>query len=233
MLAAKAETKYLTNMPSDILNEFGLTKTLLTRRETIYLKHVLKNIFLYGNEEWLNGKLDMLQFKSQFKYFQYITDKLRGIYKLPRDYTLDDVDKVVKLKRMSFCKMVEMYKQLNPIIVLDFDRTITNKKFHSLYTYLADDLGLKIIINSANPSEETIVKYLEKHRLTAPYQIFANKGKKKKIVRLKDIASRNLDKIIFYIDDEKEYLDYGCMLFMYCYEYTKSGKIYNRTIFQK
>jgi hypothetical protein len=32
VLAAKAETKYLTGMPSDILNEFGLTKTLLTRR---------------------------------------------------------------------------------------------------------------------------------------------------------------------------------------------------------
>jgi len=39
------KTEYLTNMPTDILNEYGLTKTLLTRRETIYLKHVLKNIF--------------------------------------------------------------------------------------------------------------------------------------------------------------------------------------------
>lgn len=36
---------YLTDMPTDILNKYGLTKTLLTRRETIYLKHVLKKYF--------------------------------------------------------------------------------------------------------------------------------------------------------------------------------------------
>lgn len=49
------KTEYLTNMPTDILNEYGLTKTLLTRRETIYLKHVLKNIFIYGDEEYLKS----------------------------------------------------------------------------------------------------------------------------------------------------------------------------------
>lgn len=224
---------YLTDMPTDILNKYGLTKTLLTRRETIYLKHVLKNIFHYADEEWLNEKLNMMQFKSQFKYMQFVTDKLRGIYKLPRDYFIEDVDTIVKEKRDSLFKMIDLYKQLNPLIVLDFDKTITNLKFHTLYEYLSDNLGMDIVINSANPDEKIITNYLIKHKLALPKKIFANKGKKKKIVRLKDIAYKNSNKIIFYIDDEKEYLDYGCLLFMYCYEYTKNGKLRSRTIFQK
>lgn len=225
------ESNYLVNLPTDIINDYGLSKTLLTRRETIYLKHILKNIFIYGSEQELEEKLQMLQFKSLFQYFGFITNKLRAIYKLPRNYKIDDANKLVKPRRNNFLRMLEIYKDLKPIIIVDFDKTITNKKFHSLYSYLANDY--QVIINSANPMQDVIEKYLETHDLSIPKYIFANKGKKKKIVKLKDIAYNNLDKIIFYIDDEPEYLDYGCLISMYCYEYTKEGKIHNHTIFKK
>jgi len=228
----KVETAYLTDMPNDIINEYGLSKTLLTRRDTIYLKHVMKNIFLYGNEYELEEKLEMLQFKSLFKYIEFLTNKLRMIYKIPRNVLYDDVDIIVKTPRSHFIDNLELYKQLNPLVVLDFDHTITNKRFHTLYNYLTNN-NYKIIINSANPNQEAMESYLNKYNLSKPYKIYANKGKKKKIVNLKAIAYSNIRKPIFFIDDEREYLEYGCLLLMYCYRYAKSGKMYNTTIFQK
>lgn len=223
--------EYLTNMPTDVLNTYGLTKTLLTRRETIYLKHIMKNIFIYGDENMINEKLEMLQFKSLFQYMGFITNKLRGIYKLPRDYKTDNVDNIVKQNKDSFFRILDLYKEIKPIIVLDFDGIITNIKFHSLYNYIVNDYT--VIINSANPQEQVIKDYLTKHELKMPKTIYANKGKQKKIIRLKDIASHYQNRILFYIDDEEEYLDYGCLLCMYCYKYSKDGKIYNHTIFKK
>lgn len=225
------ELHYLTNMPTDLLNEYGLTKTLMTRRETIYLKHILKNIFIYGNEEDLNKKLQMLQFDSLFQYIGFLTNKLRAIYKIPRGYITEDADNIVKQRRESFFKTLELYRDLKPIIVLDFDKTITNKRFHSLYKYIINDFH--VIINSANPQKDVIEKYLINNDLHMPRIIYANKGKQRKIVRLKNIASTYQNRVVFYIDDEEEYLDYGVLLTMYCYRYTGDGKIYNHTIFQK
>jgi hypothetical protein len=225
------QNTYLTNIPTNICNKYGLTKTLLTRRETIYFKHIMKNLFIYGNEEELNEKLQMLQFKSLFQYIGFLTNKLRAIYKIPREYYFEDIDKIVKQRRESFFKMLELYRDLNPIIILDFDRTITNKKLHPLYNYIINDFN--VIINSANPQKDIIEKYLDRYKLKRPNAIYANKGKQKKIVRLKSIVTNNQNRIIFYIDDEEEYLDYGVLLTMYCYKYSRDGKIYNYTIFKK
>ena len=142
------QNTYLTNIPTNICNKYGLTKTLLTRRETIYFKHIMKNLFIYGNEEELNEKLQMLQFKSLFQYIGFLTNKLRAIYKIPREYYFEDVDKIVKQRRESFFKMLELYRDLNPIIILDFDRTITNKRLHPLYNYIINDFN--VIINRSN-----------------------------------------------------------------------------------
>jgi len=223
---------YLTNMPTDIINTYGITKTLLTRRETIYLKHIMKNVFIYGNEEELNEKIKIMQFDSLFQYLGFLTNKLRAIYKLPRNYITNDADNIVKQCRNSFFKVLDgLYKDLKPIIILDFDKTITNKNFHSLYNYIINDYY--VIINSANPQKDVIENYLIKNNLPMPRVIFANKGKQRKIVRLKSIAFKNQQRVIFYIDDEEEYLSYGMLLTMYCYKYTKDGKILNYTIFQK
>lgn len=226
------QTKYLTNMPTEILNEYGLNKTLITRRETIYLKHILKNVFIYGNEKDLLQKLEMLQFKSLFEYMGFITNKIRAIYKIPRQYIYDSSDRIVKQRRESFIDTLDLYKSLNPIIILDFDKTITNAKFHTLYKYFKE-MKFKIIVNSANPQKEIIKNYFDKNDLQQPEIIYSNKGKQRKITRLKNIVIGNMNKPIFYIDDEIEYLQYGVLLGCYCYQYTKNGKIKNYTGFLK
>lgn len=227
----KMDNNYLTGMPSKVFNRHGISKTLLTRKETIYMKHVFKNLFVYNDENQLNEKLGMMNM-NLFQYMQFTTNKMRGTYKITRDFVIDPIDDVVKTERDSFFKFFELYEQLRPIVVLDFDKTITNKKFHSLYMWLSER-NCRIYVNSANPQKQVIEKYFENYNLPKPNQIFSNKGKRKKITSLKNIALQNQRKPIFYIDDEVDYLDFGVMLFMYCYEYRKNGKIYSHTFFEK
>ena len=123
-------------------------------------------------------------------------------------------------------------KSTTPVVVVDFDKTITNRKFHSLYRWFAEE-GISVFINSANPSEEVIESYLKKEGLPKSQEIFANKGKRAKIIRLKSIASKYISRPRFFIDDELEYLLYGNLLCYQCYRYTSSGKIKSETMFLK
>lgn len=222
---------YLTGMPTELCNKHGLSKTLLTRRETIRLKHLMKSLFVYQifSEEELAGYLDMMQFRGLMSYITFLTNQLRGIYKVTREFAFDDADEIVKVDKDSMIDLLRVYKAASPIVVLDFDRTITNKKFHSLYRWLCEE-GFSIFINSANPMESVILSYLEKWDLPKPQRIYANKGKKKKIVKLKVIADKFIERPRFYIDDELEYLKYGNMLFFQCYQYTGNGRILNKTL---
>jgi hypothetical protein len=231
-----SEVAYLTNLPTDICNTYGLSKVLLTRRETIRLKHLQKNLFVYNNQPNIKEYLQMMNFKSEWKYFEFLTNQLRGIYKFPREFVVTDedggCDNIVKQRKESFFDTLKIYKNANPLVILDFDKTITNKKFHSLYHWLFEN-KFNVVINSANPQKDVIKNYLHKHELEVPSVIYANKGKKAKIVNLKVLKVKNHDRPVFYIDDEQEYLLYGNLLFMLCYQYTGGGKIKINSIYEK
>ena len=201
---------YLTDMPTDICNKYGLSKTLLTRRETIRLKHLMKSLFVYRifTEEQLDLLFKTMQFKGLMSYIEFLSNQLRGIYKITREFEATDADDIVKE---------------------DKARTITNKHFHTLYRWLCEE-GFTIFINSANPSEETIRSYLVKYELKMPSRIYANKGRVKKIVQLKVIASKWIERPRFCIDDELDCLMYGNLLFYQCYQYTSGGKIKSKTL---
>ncbi len=222
---------YLTDMPTDICNKYGLSKTLLTRRETIRLKHLMKSLFVYRifTEEQLDLLFKTMQFKGLMSYIEFLSNQLRGIYKITREFEATDADDIVKEDKASMIDLLRMYKTANPIVVIDFDRTITNKHFHTLYRWLCEE-GFTIFINSANPSEETIRSYLVKYELKMPSRIYANKGRVKKIVQLKVIASKWIERPRFCIDDELDYLMYGNLLFYQCYQYTSGGKIKSKTL---
>lgn len=222
---------YLTGMPSELCNKHGLSKTLLTRRETIRLKHLMKSLFVYRifTDEELDEYFNVMQFKGLMSYITFLTNQLRGIYKITREFRFDDADGIVKADKDSMIDLLRMYKKSDPIVVVDFDRTITNKKFHPLYRWLSEE-GLSIFINSANPVQSTITDYLKKWDLPMPQRVYANRGKKKKIVQLKCIADKFIERPRFYIDDEIEYLQYGNLLFYHCYQYTSSGRILNKTL---
>lgn len=222
---------YLTGMPTDVCNKYGLSKTLLTRRETIRLKHLMKSLFVYRvfTEEEFGALLSMMQFRGLMSYIEFLTNQLRGIYKITREFEASDANDIVKEDKGSMIDLLQMYKTASPIVVIDFDKTITNKRFHTLYRWLCEE-GFSIFINSANPSEDVIRSYLEKHDLPIPTHIYANKGKQKKIVQLKVISAKWIERPRFYIDDELDYLAYGNLLFYQCYQYTAGGKIKSKTL---
>ena len=234
MVMVRMDSDYLTNMPTDICNKYGLSKTLLSRRETIRLKHLMKTLFVYRvfEESELLSYLRTMQFKGLMSYVSFLTNQLRGIYKITREFFCGEADMIVKSDRGSMIDLLKVYKAANPIIVIDFDKTITNKKFHPLYRWLCEE-GFTIFINSANPDESSIASYLEKWGLDVPKRIYANKGKQKKIVQLKVIAGKQIECPKFYIDDEMEYLLYGNLLFFHCYQYTKDGRILSKTLYIK
>lgn len=78
--------KYLTDIPIDVVN-YGFSKVLLVRKETIHLKHILTEIFSRKTidiEQYLCN-IDM----SLMLYLENITTRLRKIYKFPRKYDID------------------------------------------------------------------------------------------------------------------------------------------------
>ena len=227
---------YLTGLPTEICNEYGLSKILLTRRETIRLKHLQKNLFVYKNQPKIEEYLHMMQFKGDWQYFEFLTNQLRGIYKFPREFEVSEeiggCDSIVKQRKESFFNTLLMYKAANTIVILDFDKTVTRNKFHTLYQWLTVN-NFTVFINSANPQKEVMQNYFLKNDLNLPARIYANKGKQAKIVNLKVLKTRFYDRPTFYIDDEEEYLLYGNLLFMMCYQYTADGKIKISTIYEK
>jgi hypothetical protein len=216
---------YLTNMPSDVLNNYGLTKTLLTRRETIFLKHVLKNTFVYGSEKEFEEILTTLKFKSPFEYMSYMTNRLRGIYKLPRHYAVENVDDIVKQSRHSFFKTIELYAKVDPVFVLDYSSVVMNKQFHPVYTHLAKNFRTIIVSDKIGRSE--VECYLAENGLPLTRHIFG----KNKITRLRNIGFTYTKKVLFYLDDDNRCLNLATILAMHCYRYQADGKVYSHTGF--
>lgn len=221
------ENQYLTDMPRDLVT-YGICKTLMVRRETIYLKHILKNIFIY-NFEHRQEILDNLNFSDPFVYFEFLTNKLRMIYKLSRHFEYDP-NIIVKLDRNSIVPICELYQQLNPLFIVDFDKTLTKKQFHKWYSVLCR--SGQVVVNSANPDEERISNYINKHDLPRPKKICANPGVKKKITRLKNLCFNNMTRPQFCFDDEAYFLDHAIFLGMYAYQ-IRNGKLHSYTFFRK
>jgi len=209
----------------------NIQKVLLTRRESIRMKHLMKNLFVYEvlQQDELLTKLTFLQFKGLFHYIAFLTNQLRGVYRITRKYNYDPMNMIVKQDAGSLIDTLKVYKAAHPVVVLDFDRTITNQKFHSLYNWLTHE-GFSLAINTANPDYAVIETYLDKWNLQRPSRIYCNKGKQKKLVNLKVIAMKFTERPLFYIDDELEYLEYANLLFYQCYQYTNNGRIIHKSL---
>lgn len=89
-------------------------------------------------DEELDEYFNVMQFKGLMSYITFLTNQLRGIYKITREFRFDDADGIVKADKDSMIDLLRMYKKSDPIVVVDFDRTITNKKFHPLYRWLSE-----------------------------------------------------------------------------------------------
>lgn len=210
---------YLQDLDVEYCNIKGITKTLACRRETISLKHLMKTVFVYWTEEKLQEKLNILNM-SIFQYSKYLTNKLRGIYKFPRNMICENTNDLVNQKDGGLNDSIKIWAQLNPIFILDFDGVITVERFQGMYEYLCENF--RVIVNSANPnlSKEWFIK----HSLPVPGVILANKGLQAKIIALKNIAENHTKDILFQIDDEEKYLEFGALLGMKTFLYQSGFK---------
>lgn len=191
------EDSYLTDIPQDV-EKYGFCKTLLVRREVIHLKHIFTEIFV-RRSFGIKPALDMLGW-DLMDYMEYMTDKMRHIHHLDRAYS-HDINRIVTARQSSFFPAVELYKGLRTTIALDFDGVITKNKFRDLYG-LCIERG-RVEVCSANPTvnEEWFIK----KGLKLPDKINACKGKIQKIKRLLLLNQQN--DVLFYVDNETEYLD--------------------------
>jgi hypothetical protein len=206
---------YLTNIPES-MSDYGLCKTFYVRYESIHLKHIFTEIFVRKTiviDNLLNQiGLDL------FQYMEIMTVRLRHIFCVKRDYQ-NLISDIIKQDRNHFFPTLDLYKGLNNIIVLDFDGVCTSKKFCE-YLYQLCYEKEKIIICSANPTINEV--WFEQHNLPLPYKIYACRGKRAKMKQLLEIQKRYDN--IFFVDDEKEYLDLAWILGIKTFQYAR-GKI--------
>lgn len=208
---------YLTGMSQD-LEKHGLCKTLLVRREMIHIKHIFTEIFVRKSidiDKYLRN-IDM----SLFRYMEIMTNRIRKLYKFPRSFR-HDINNIVKHDyENSFFKNVKFYENLNSSIVLDFDGVITSKRFRELYLLCAKRGRLEVC--STNPTIDN--EWFAKNDLPLPVYIHSMKGKKQKLKRLIELSNK-LD-VMFYIDNESEYLEFAWLFGIKTYHFT-NGKIKN------
>ena len=205
---------YLTDIPQDIEN-FGFCKVLAVRKEVIHIKHIFTEIFIYKTID-ITSYLDNIDW-SLFKYFEYMTNRLRKIHHFSRNYC-NDINEIVKNNGDGFFPTIDLYSGLNNLIILDFDGVVTDKRFKSLYDMCLDKN--KTVISSANPTiTET---WFNKRWYGLPNEIYSNKGKIKKIRNIIEL-SKKYDHV-FYVDNEEEYLKYAWLFGIKTFLYT-NGKI--------
>ena len=209
------ETNYLNNMNPETMIRHGIPKTLTVRREVIHLKHILTEIFILKRINVMKY-LDKIGF-TLFDYMSFFSQKMRRVHYFTRQITVDP-NKIVHHGFQRFFHSIELFSQLKTTIVLDFDGVVTSKKFRELYELCVERCNVEIC--SANPSVSN--EWFDKNNLTRPNKIHAMKGKVKKIKRLLEISKYN--DMMFYVDNETEYLDYVWIFGIKTYHYA-SGKI--------
>lgn len=209
---------YLTNMP-DILEKYGMCKTLYLRREMIHIKHIFTEIFVRKNID-LRKYLDLIGM-DLWTYMEFMTNRVRWLHKISRNY-VNDVNDIVKQDRANFFNTLKLYTGLRNGIVLDFDGVITSKKFRDLYHLCLERHPGKVIVCTANP--EVDYNWFLKRGYELPSNIYAVHGKVKKLRTLINL-SKHYDNM-FYIDNEMCYLEVAWVFGINTYHY-RLGKVKN------
>ena len=111
-----------------------------------------------------------------------------------------------------------MVSQLKTAIALDFDGVVNKRDFEHLYKMCLETTRTEIV--SANPT--ITPSFFTNRGLPQPHKINANNGKRKKLAYLVDMSKKN--DVVFYVDNEQEYLAVAWILGIHTYIY-KHGKI--------
>jgi len=212
----KDQSSYLTNIPQEI-DEFGFCKVLCVRREVIHIKHILTEVFVRKTID-IRKYLDLIGW-DLFEYMEYLTNRLRRVHHFSREYK-NNLNNIVKNDRDKFFPTLQLLHGLDNIIVLDFDGVTTKNSFKELYELCLQRNNT--VICSANPtvSEE----WFNKRKYPLPDKIYVCKGKIQKIKQLIEIQKKH--DYVFYVDNEKEYLEFAWLFGIQTYIYENNKIVY-------
>lgn len=202
MVSERTTLTYLTDISQGV-ERYGFCKTLAVRREVIHIKHIFTEIFV-------RKTLDIQKYLSKlewtlFDYMEHMTNRLRRVHRFSRDY-INDINEIVKADRDRFFPTIQLYSGLNCVIALDFDGVLTKNSFKELYLLCIE--RCKTEICSANPEIEE--NWFKSRGLPLPAKINSCKGKIKKITKLVELIQKH--DYVFYVDNEKEYLEFAWLL---------------------
>jgi len=208
---------YLANINNEV-QQYGFAKVLQVRKEIIHLKHIFTEIFVRKTidiEYYLN-QLNM----SLFSYMEFMTNKMRSIHHLSREFKVNDINDIVTYSHIKFFPVLKLLKQFNNLIVLDFDGVTTDPKFKHLYDLCVSRCST--VICSANPSitEDWFIK----NNYQLPKKIYSCKGKIKKLNVLIHLNLKYDN--IFYIDNEEMYLEFAWVFGIKTFHWTKNEILY-------
>lgn len=210
---------YLTDIPQHV-EQYGFCKTLLVRREVIDWKHRMTELFVRKTIDY-NRIFEKIG-RDIGWYMEYMTNQLRNIHHIDRAYR-HDVNEIVKSPDDRFFPLLDLYSGLDVIIALDFDGTVTDRRFGPLYD-LCVDRGVVHIV-TANPTVTN--EWFERRNKRIPKKIHACKGKVSKINQL--LYLNQMYDIVLYVDNESEYLDIAWIFNVKTFHWTNNKiKYYSR-----
>lgn len=212
-----SEHNYLKDIPNST-QEYGFSKVLLVRSELIHLKHIFTELFCRKTVP-LESMLDKLEM-TVVDYMEFMTHRFRRITKFSRQFEVDDINNINKIRRNNFFSFLQLVSKLNTATVLDFDGVITKRYFQGCLYPLCFERSNKLIVCSANPLVNG--GWFYENNLHLPNRIYPRKGKIKKIRQLMQICQQY--DFTFFVDNESEYLDYAWIFGIQTFIY-QNGKI--------
>ena len=116
------------NIP-EFLQENGLSKTFLVRKESIHFKHILTVLFDTENKFYFNIT----------QYMVWYTKAIRKLYNIDREYKYS-INKILSTKKDKFHDYIKLFISLNPILYLD-----SNLSYHFKENIKNEFKDIKII----------------------------------------------------------------------------------------
>lgn len=211
-------SKYLTDMPQE-MEVHGLCKTMVVRNEVIHIKHIFTEVFIRKTID-INRLLELINF-TLFDYMEYMTQRIRRIHHFNREY-VNNINEIVKSDRTHFFPVIELYRGLSNVIVLDFDGVVTKQSFEKLYQLCIERCD-NVVICTANPTVTN--EFFIRRGLSIPYKIFACKGKTKKLIKLIELQKKYEN--VFFVDNETEYLDFAWVFGIRTFQFKQNKIIYH------
>ncbi len=186
----------------EALNQRGLAKLLLTRREAIYLKNVMR---LASQEP---PELTRFLEDSRLtwpRYLRQLTHRLRAVLKSGRQAPRLDPDVLKSIGQPDPLRLAEKL-QIRSLACLDFDRTLTDRGFREFYRERLMPMReyLQIWVVTAHGRREVVEEHVLKFGLEIrPSRILATGSVKEKKRALFELASKTDRTLLFSFDDEE------------------------------